>query len=159
MYDFKDKTAVVTGGTGVLGGEMAAALVGLGANVVIMSRKAKLSADLEARLKGGIGEYRSLSVDVLERKSIEAAVDQIEEEFGPIDILINCAGGNTPQAVSTKTNPFFDLPKEALGFVFNLNTLGTILPCQVVGKSMAARGLGVILNISSMAAFSPLTNV
>ncbi|MEM8863541.1 MAG: SDR family oxidoreductase, partial [Chloroflexota bacterium] len=130
-----------------------------GASVIIMSRQAKLSADLKARLAAGIGHYRSLPVDVIERVSIESAIDQIEAEFGRIDILINCAGGNTPQAVANQNNPFFDLPKDALDFVFDLNMLGTILPCQVVGKSMASQGSGIILNLSSMAAFSPLTNV
>lgn len=159
LYDFSGKTALVTGGAGVLGGEMAVALVGLGASVVIMSRKPELPADIKARLESGTGEYRTISADVLQRSKIEAAMEEIEAEFGPIDMLINCAGGNTPQAVATKDHPFFDLPKEALSFVFDLNMLGTILPCQVVGQSMAMQGSGTILNLSSMAAFSPLTNV
>lgn len=158
-YDFSEKTAVITGGTGVLGGEMACALVGCGANVAILDRNPNLPAELKTPLAAGPGNYMAAYADVLKRDLLEDAVDKIMAAYGRIDILINAAGGNHPLATTTADNSFFDLPQEALGFVFDLNIIGTILPSQVVGKVMAAQGEGVILNLSSMAAFSPLTRV
>lgn len=158
-YDFTGKTAVITGGTGALGSDMASALVGLGANVALLARKPNLAADLEQRLAAGPGQYMVAQADVLERELLEAAVEQVVGEYGRIDILINAAGGNHPQATTTADNRFFDLPPEALSFVFDLNLIGTMLPSQAIGKVMAAQGEGVILNLSSMASFSPLTRV
>lgn len=158
-YDFTGKTAVITGGTGVLGSDMASALVGLGANVALLARQPNLADDLEQRLAAGPGHYMVVQADVLKRKLLEASVENVVGEYGRIDILINAAGGNHPQATTTADHTFFDLPPEALNFVFDLNLIGTILPSQVIGKVMAAQDEGVILNLSSMAAFSPLTRV
>ena len=158
-YDFTGKTAVITGGTGVLGSDMACALVELGANVALLARQPTLAADLEQRLAAGPGQSLVVQADVLERALLEAAVEKIVGEYGRIDLLINAAGGNHPEATTTADHKFFDLPLEALSFVFDLNLIGTILPSQVVGKVMAAQGEGVILNFSSMTAFTPLTRV
>lgn len=159
-YDFTGKTAVITGGTGALGSEMACALVGCGANVAILARKTQLTDELKTRLDAGAGSYMVVQADVLQRDLLEEAVEKVMAAYGSrIDILINAAGGNHPQATSTAANPFFDLPQEALDFVFNLNMMGTILPSQVIGKIMATQGEGIILNLSSMAAFTPLTRV
>ncbi len=158
-YDFTGKTAVITGGTGVLGGEMACALVGCGANVAILVRNPNLPDELKTSMDAGPGKYMVVYADVLQRDLLETAVEQVLAAFGHIDILINAAGGNHPQATTAPDNNFFDLPQEALGFVFDLNILGTILPSQVIGKIMAKQGAGVILNLSSMAAFTPLTRV
>ena len=84
---------------------------------------------------------------------------QVFEKFGHIDILINGAGGNKPAATTNPEQSFFDLPADALRWVFDLNLMGTILPCQVFGKIMAEQKSGVILNISSMNAFRPLTRI
>jgi len=158
-YDFTGKTAVITGGTGVLGGEMACALVGCGANVAILVRNPNLPDELKTSMDAGPGKYMVVYADVLQRDLLETAVEQVLAAFGHIDILINAAGGNHPQATTAPDNNFFDLPQEALGLVFDLNILGTILPSQVIGKIMAKQGAGVILNLSSMAAFTPLTRV
>jgi NAD(P)-dependent dehydrogenase (short-subunit alcohol dehydrogenase family) len=158
-YDFTGKTAVITGGAGALGSEMACALVGCGANVAILSRKPDLGDGLKGRLNAGMGNYMVVPVDVLQRDVLETAIEQVVTTYGRIDILINAAGGNHPQATTNADNKFFDLPQEALGFVMDLNILGTILPSQVVGKIMAEQGEGVILNLSSMTAFTPLTRV
>src|SRR5262249_50716374 len=88
-----------------------------------------------------------------------AAAGATLDELGRIDGLINGAGGNTPQATTRQDLTFFDLPEEALRYVFDLNMLGTILPCQVFGRQMAEQGEGVILNLSSMSAIRPLTRV
>jgi NAD(P)-dependent dehydrogenase (short-subunit alcohol dehydrogenase family) len=158
-YDFTGKTAVITGGTGVLGGEMACALVGCGANVAVLDRNPNLPDELKTPMDAGPGKYMVTYADVLQRESLEAAVEKIMAAYGRIDILINAAGGNHPQATTTADNSFFDMPQEALRFVLELNIVGTILPSQVIGKIMAEQGEGTILNLSSMAAFTPLTRV
>jgi len=81
------------------------------------------------------------------------------DKFGRVDVLINGAGGNKKDATCSHPTTFFDLPDSAIRMVFDLNCLGTIIPCQIFGKHMAERGEGVIVNISSMNAFRPLTNI
>lgn len=158
-YDFTEKTAVITGGTGVLGGEIACALVGCGANVAVLDRNPNLPDALKTPLDAGPGRYMVAYADVLSREVLTEAAQTILEAYGRIDILINAAGGNHPQATTRPDNAFFDLPKEALDFVFDLNIMGTILPSQVFGRLMAGQGDGVILNVSSMNAFTPLTRI
>jgi NAD(P)-dependent dehydrogenase (short-subunit alcohol dehydrogenase family) len=158
-YDFKGKTAVVTGGTGVLGGEIAGALVGCGANVTVINRDPNIAEQLKIPQDAGPGKYIVAHADVLQRDLLEEAAQLIQNTFGSIDMLINAAGGNHPQATTSPDDVFFDLPKEALGFVFDLNMMGTMLPSQIFGRIMAEQGQGAILNISSMSAFTPLTRV
>jgi len=110
-------------------------------------------------MDAGPGKYLVVYADVLDRQSMEDSLKEVNDHFGSVDFLINAAGGNHPEATTNKELPFFDLPSEAVKWVFNLNFLGTFLPCQVFGQSMAANGQGVILNISSMSAFEPLTRV
>lgn len=158
-YDFSGKTIVITGGTGVLGGEMACALIGCGANVVVLDRNPNLPEELKKPMDAGPGKYMVVYGDVLDREQLETAAADVHDSFGNIDVLINAAGGNRPQATTSADLSFFDLPDEALRFVFDLNIMGTILPSQVFGRVMAAAGQGIILNISSMSAFTPLTRV
>jgi NAD(P)-dependent dehydrogenase (short-subunit alcohol dehydrogenase family) len=158
-YDFSDKTVVITGGTGVLGGEMACALVGCGANVAVLDRNPDLPEYLKQPMDAGPGKYMVAFADVLVRESLEVAAEAIQSAFGDIHILINAAGGNHPRATTGADAPFFDLPDDALRFVFDLNILGTILPSQVFGRFMAENSEGVILNVSSMSAFTPLTRI
>lgn len=159
LYDFTGRTIVISGGTGVLGGEMACALVGLGANVAILDRNPALSATMKQRLGCGPGCAVSVFANVLQPDTLLQAEAEIVREFGPVDTLINAAGGNQPGATTSPEQPFFDLPEEALRQVFDLNLLGTVIPCQVFGRGMAQRNSGVILNVSSMAALRPLTRV
>jgi NAD(P)-dependent dehydrogenase (short-subunit alcohol dehydrogenase family) len=159
LYDFTGRTVVITGGAGILGGEMACALVGCGANVAILDRDPSLADRLMARLGCGPGCAAVVYADVLERDTLIEAEEGIRAEFGPVDTLINAAGGNNARATTSADLSFFDLPEDALRFVFDLNIVGTILPCQVFGQKMAERGAGVILNISSMNAFRPLTRI
>jgi NAD(P)-dependent dehydrogenase (short-subunit alcohol dehydrogenase family) len=162
LYDFSGKTIVITGGAGVLGGEIACALIGCKANVAILDRDPALGEKLIHRVEmisGEIGRAVYVFGDVLDRKSLEQAHDVIQKEFGRVDALINAAGGNNPNATTRPDLSFFDLPEDALRFVFDLNIVGTILPSQIFGKAMAARGAGNILNISSMNAFRPLTRI
>lgn len=159
MYDFSGRTIVVTGGAGILGGEMACALVGCRANVIILDRNPERAAAFQPRLDCGPGCARVYYADVLDSGSLQGASEQVLGEFGRIDGLINAAGGNSPAATTSPDKAFFDLPLAALQQVLNLNLMGTILPCQVIGRVMAQQSEGVILNISSMNAFRPLTRV
>lgn len=159
MYDFSQKTVVITGGTGVLGGEIACALVGCGANVVVLDRNPEIPEEYLEPMQAGPGCYLVVYGDVLNREILEQALQEIETKFGPVDMLINAAGGNHPKATTSQEQVFFDLPEEALQFVFDLNIVGTILPSQVFGRSMAKRKHGNILNVSSMNAYTPLTRV
>lgn len=159
LYDFTSRTVVITGGAGILGGEMACALVGCGANVAILDRDPALAERLMDRLGCGPGCAIVVSGDVLKRETLVKAQETIHNEFGSVDMLINAAGGNKAQATTKPDLSFFDLPGEALRFVFDLNILGTFLPCQVFGQEMAQRGEGIMLNVSSMCAFQPLTRV
>ncbi len=167
LYDFTGRTFVVTGGTGVLGSEVACALAGVGANVVLLDRNLdpvqgileRMGRSFGSRSEGSPHACRAEAVhgDVLDRESLLKAATIINERFGCIYGLVNAAGGNKPTATTGPDLSFFDLPEDALRFVLDLNLMGTILPCQVFGQQMAQRGEGVILNFSSMNAFRPLT--
>ena len=133
LYNFKDRTIAITGGAGVLGGEMACALVGCGANVVILDRDLALAERLIHRFEPtAAGRAIVVYGDVLKRDLLAQARDVIVHEFGRLDGLINAAGGNRPDATTSPDQTFFDLPEEALHFVFDLNLMGTILPSQVL---------------------------
>ena len=160
LYDMTGRTVVITGGAGILGSEMACALVGCRANVAILDRDQALIERLVHRIgqiPGDVGRAIGVYGDVLDRKTLVEADKMVQDGLGQADALINAAGGNRAAATTSRDLSFFDLPEDALRFVFDLNLLGTLLPCQVFGKSMAARGEGSILNISSMNAVRPLT--
>jgi len=159
LYDFTGRTIVITGGAGILGGEMACTLVGLGANVAILDRDPSLADRIMDRLTCGPGRCAIVYCDVLDRDALLQASATIRAEFGPMDTLINAAGGNNPRATTSAELSFFDLPDDALRFVFDLNILGTIMPSQVFGRALAEQGHGVILNVSSMNAYRPLTRI
>jgi NAD(P)-dependent dehydrogenase (short-subunit alcohol dehydrogenase family) len=158
-YDLTGRTVGITGGAGILGGEMACMLVGCGANVAILDRDPALADRLMDRLGCGPGCSVVVYGDVLKPETLAQAEESIRAEFGPVDTLINAAGGNNPRATTSAELSFFDVPKEAFSFVTDLNLIGTVIPCQAFGRGMAERGEGVILNISSMSAFQPLTRV
>jgi NAD(P)-dependent dehydrogenase (short-subunit alcohol dehydrogenase family) len=159
QYDFTGQTIVITGATGVLGGEIACALVGVGANVALLDRNLDPAKGLLDLMGPGASRAVVVYGDVLDVASLRAAADQIVAQFGRVDALVNAAGGNKPEATAFGDRKFFDMPAEAVRSVFDLNMLGTILPSQVFGKLMAERGEGVILNITSMSAFRPLTRI
>jgi NAD(P)-dependent dehydrogenase (short-subunit alcohol dehydrogenase family) len=160
-YDFTGQIILVTGAGGVLGGAMARALFECGANVAILDINLEAAQKMTTSFVPTPNSGRALAVqaDVLQSESVQAAVDQTLAEFGQIDGLINAAGGNKPAATTGPDKSFFDLPADALRWVFDLNLLGTILPSQIVGRHMAERKQGVMLNISSMNSFRPLTRI
>ena len=159
LFDVKDKVVAVTGGGGVLCGEMARALAGCNANVVILDRDVALGEKVLQTLSGTKGKHKVIFIDVLDKSKVQEAADELLKEYKRIDILINGAGGNNPKATTNTEQSFFDIPAEALQFVSNLNLIGTILPSQIFGKKMAEQKEGIILNVSSMNAFRPLTRI
>jgi len=156
LFDLTGKIAVVTGGAGVLCSAMARALAQAGAKVAVLDLRLEPAEALAAELgNGAIG----VACDVLNKDSVEKAAAQVLAQFGRVDILINGAGGNRPQATTNPEQSFFDLPADAIRWVFDLNLIGTILPSQVFCKTMASQQSGVVINLSSMNAFRPLTRI
>ena len=159
LFDIRGFTAVMTGGTGVLGTEMALALARAGVRVAILSRHATSSAKVVQAIQAEQGEAIGIACDVLQRTDLEHACTEVLETFGPIDILINAAGGNSPQATTSANVSFFDLDIRAIESVLDLNFIGTLQSCQVFGRGMAERGQGCIVNVASMNALRPLTRI
>jgi len=154
-----NQTVVVTGGAGVLCAAMCKALAAAGASVAILDLNEEAAKKLAEEIKLEGGKAEGFACNVLDKENIETVAGKVISKFGHIDILINGAGGNKPQATTSQDLKFFDLPADAFRWVFDLNLLGTILPTQVFAKIMAAQKSGVILNISSMNAFKPLTRI
>jgi NAD(P)-dependent dehydrogenase (short-subunit alcohol dehydrogenase family) len=159
MHDFANQTVVITGGAGVLGGEIACVLATCGAQVAILDLNIAHGKGLRERVKEPSPKPELIACNVLDRESLEKACTDVLDEFGRVDCLINAAGGNRPQATTSPDLSFFDLPADALRWVFDLNILGTILPSQTFGKVMANQRRGIILNVSSMNALRPLTRI
>jgi NAD(P)-dependent dehydrogenase (short-subunit alcohol dehydrogenase family) len=158
-YDYSGRTAVVTGGAGVLCSALCRILAAAGARVAILDLNSGAAENLAAEIRSAGGEALGCACDVLDKTSLEAAAQQVQAAFGRIDILINAAGGNKPQATTDPETPFFDLPADALRWVIDLNLMGVVLPSQVFGKIMARQKSGVVLNISSMNSYRPLTRI
>ncbi len=159
LFDIKDKCIVITGGAGVLGGEMARQLARRGGKICIVDydafRANKICKEIEKEGNFAI----AVQADVLDKREIEEAFICTAESMGRVDVLINAAGGNKKEATTSEDLSFFDLSAEAVKSVFDLNFAGTFLPSQVFGKHIAERGNGVIINVSSMNAFRPLTKI
>lgn len=159
MFDVSGKVAVITGGAGVLCSALSRALGRAGARVAVLDIALEPAEKVAQDIIAGGGEAIAVRCNVLDKASIEQARDAVLAAFGRVDILINGAGGNKPDATTGPDKPFFDLPADAVQWVFNLNFIGTLLPSQVFGKLIADQGTGSILNISSMNAFRPLTKI
>lgn len=158
-FDIRDQVAFLTGAGGVLIGGLAQALGRRGARVVVADRNPDRAAAMVAAIQQDGGEAMAVTADVLDSASMQRAVDQVRQCWGRVDMLVNGAGGNQPEATTGPTRTFFDLPPEALRQVMDLNLMGSVIPSQVVGRWMAERGEGVILNVSSMNAYRPLTRI
>lgn len=171
QIDLKDKVAVVTGGGGVLCGTFAKAIAACGAKVAVLDLRKEAADKVAEEICADGGCAIGVSANVLEKASLDAARDIILSELGSCDILINGAGGNHPKGTTTKEyfeagdrdleglTTFFDLDPAGIEFVFNLNFLGTLLPTQVFAQDMIGKKDAVILNVSSMNAFCPLTKI
>jgi NAD(P)-dependent dehydrogenase (short-subunit alcohol dehydrogenase family) len=159
LFDVKNKVIAITGGGGVLCGTMAIALAEAGAKIAVLDLIEAAADKVAEQINSNGGKAIGVKCDVLDKESLESGREKINSEFGQIDILINGAGGNKKEATTSPDLSFFDLPSEAVRFVFDLNFLGTLLPTQVFGKQMAEKGAGIILNVSSMNALRPLTKI
>ena len=174
LFDFSNlsgQCTVITGGGGVLANAFAKALLGVGCRSALLDLNSESAEQAAAQLREETGgECIGIGCDVLSHASLVEAKQRIEQSFGPVDILINAAGGNSPKATTeceqifpTEQTPgqtsFFDLPMDAFDQALRLNLTGTVLPSQVFGQAMVQCKSGVILNISSMNAFKPLTRI
>jgi NAD(P)-dependent dehydrogenase (short-subunit alcohol dehydrogenase family) len=159
LFTIEGQTAVVTGGSGVLGRAMCLALAQAGARVVVLGRRAELANKVADEIRAVGGQSLGVSCDVTQRSDLERALAQITETFGQIDILINGAGGNQARATTSPERSFFDLDEQAVEATFRLNFTGTLLSSQIFARGMAERGQGCIVNVASMASIRPLTRV
>lgn len=171
QIDLNGKVAVVTGGGGILCAMFAKALAQCGAKVAILDLRKECADQVAAEIVADGGVAIGVEANVLELESLQKAKAVVDEKLGSCDILLNGAGGNNPKGSTTKdylfkedvenseVATFFDLDPKGVEFVFNLNFIGTLLPTQVFSKDMIDKKDPVIINISSMNAFCPLTRI
>ena len=159
LFGAEGRTAVVTGGSGELGRAMASALARAGARVAILARHTDAANSVAGAIRAEGGAAIAVACDVQDRAALERSRDEVASAFGPADILINGAGGNSPAATTSADQPFFDLDAAAVNQVFALNFTGTFQACQVFGRAMVERGQGCIVNVTSMSALRPLTRI
>lgn len=159
IFDITGKVAVVTGGSGVLGSNIAEGLLKAGAKVIIIgAHQERVDAALE-RLRKVSGEVVGTVCNVLDIESLRSVKDKVLSEWGIVDYLINAAGGNIPGGTLTVDQNIFDMKVEDLNKVVDLNLYGTVYPCLVFGEIMASQQSGAIVNVSSMAAYESITRV
>jgi len=159
LFDVEGKCIAITGAAGTLCSEMAKHLAARGAKVCVVDCDSLRANKVCKQIEAAGGFAIPVECDVLKKEQIAEAFTCAVGSMGKVDVLINGAGGNRPEATCSAPKEFFDIPADAIRRVFDLNCLGTILVSQVFGRHMAERGEGVIINISSMTAFRPLTNV
>lgn len=159
LFSVENKVAVVTGGSGILGGEMAKGLLLAGAKVVLLARNEENLKHKVETLGRADQEVVGLKCNVLDEENIRDVNDHILDKFKRIDVLINAAGGHIPGAIIGIDQNVFDLKIEQFKKLTDLNLFGTVLPTLIFGKSMADQKSGSIINISSMAAQRAITRV
>jgi NAD(P)-dependent dehydrogenase (short-subunit alcohol dehydrogenase family) len=152
LFSLKGRTAVVVGGTGVLGGALADGLGGAGAFVVVAGRGADRGEARVQALRDAGGDGMFVSVDATDRESVKALLAATVAARGKADILVNCAGVNS-------SVPYFDIPDDDFAKVIDTNLKSTHIGCQIFGAHMAEHGGGAILNIGSVSADKPLSRV
>lgn len=169
-YDFSGKVVVLTGAGGVLVGKFAEEYAKAGADVALLDLNLEAAEEKAKEINDlGFGKAVAYETNVLDKEALVKVKDQVVQDLGPVDILVNGAGGNSPKATTDNefhsddlaedTKSFFDLDESGISFVFNLNFLGTLLPTQVFAKDMVGRDGANIINISSMNGFTPLTKI
>jgi NAD(P)-dependent dehydrogenase (short-subunit alcohol dehydrogenase family) len=159
LFNLENKVAVITGGSGILGGEMAKGLLRAGTKVVLLARHEENLKQKVAALGKTCNEVMGLKCDVLNEENIIKAHAKILAKFKRIDVLINAAGGNVTGATIGVDQTIFDLEMAQFRKVTELNLYGTVLPTLIFGKSMAEQKNGSIINISSMASYRAITRV
>jgi NAD(P)-dependent dehydrogenase (short-subunit alcohol dehydrogenase family) len=159
IFDLCGKAAVVTGGAGILCAELCRGMALEGVKVAILDINYQAAEVLAREINSCGGEALAIKCDVCDQENLKLAAENVMQTLGQVDILINGAGGNSAEATTMEGQAFFDLPENALRWVFDLNLMGTMLASQVFGKIMARQLKGSILNISSMNAYRPLTRI
>jgi NAD(P)-dependent dehydrogenase (short-subunit alcohol dehydrogenase family) len=159
LFTVERKVAIITGGTGVLGGAMAIGLADAGCRVVVLGRRADAGEALAKTITDKGQKALFIQADVLSAEELTAANTKVLDEFGSIDILVNAAGGNMAGAIVPPDKTFFDLDMQEFGKVVDLNLTGTVLPTKIFMQDMAKRKKGVVINIASMASYRPITRV
>lgn len=159
LFEVRGRTAVITGGSGHFGRAIASALAQAGAHVAILGRHVETAKTVAEAIRAEGGSALGIACDVLNRADLERSREQVASAFGPVDMLINAAGGNSPSATTSAEQTFFEMDAEAVNRVFGLNFTGTFQSCQVFGRHMADRGQGCIVNVTSMSGLRPLTRV
>lgn len=160
LFDLSGQIAVVIGGTGVLGGALADGLAAAGAAVAVAGRNRERgeSRAEEIQTAGGTAEF--VECDAADAASVRAAEEKVTALFGPADVLVNAAGGNDPKVTVVNDHKFEHIDPADWRASFELNLVGgALLPCQIFGPGMVARGRGSIINIASVAAHVPLSRV
>ncbi|MGN1307857.1 MAG: SDR family oxidoreductase [Faecousia sp.] len=168
--DLSGKVAVVTGAGGVLCSYFAKVLARAGAKVALLDLNEEAAEGFAREIAEEGGTAKAYACNVLDAAVCRSVAEQVAADFGPCDVLVNGAGGNHPKATTDKeyfelgdldadTKSFFDLDAAGVGFVFNLNFLGTLIPTQAFAQQMVGRSGCCILNVSSMNAFTPLTKI
>ncbi len=166
--DLSGQVAVVTGGSGVIGGMFCRALAACGAKVAVLGRKAENGAPVVESITADGGEAIALAANVLDKESLLAARQEILDRWGKINILVNCAGGAVKSALVPQDQfadltegmkSFFTVDAEAIHTEYDLNIYGTILPTQIFGECLVGQDNANIINISSMGAYGPLTRL
>jgi NAD(P)-dependent dehydrogenase (short-subunit alcohol dehydrogenase family) len=159
LFDIRERVIVITGGGGVLCSTIARALGRLGARIALLDISPTAAQAVADDITAAGGTAVAVPCDVLAREQVQAALETVQEALGPVDVLINGAGGNHKNATTGPDLSFFDLPQAAFESVFDLNFMGTLLPSQVFGRAMVERGEGCILNIASICAMRPMTKI
>ena len=159
FFDVRTKTAVVTGGYGVLGGHMADRLADAGARVAVLGRRAEPAREKAQEIEERGGTALPVAADVMDEEQLHDAKQKVLDAWGRIDILINAAGGNVAEARTGEGRSIFDVTQAAFREVVELNLDGTVTPTLVFGEAMADQGNGSVINISSMAAHRAITEV
>ncbi len=157
-FDISGKIAVITGAGGIICGALAKEMAKKGVKVALLDLFVDNAKAIADEIVAAGGDAIAVKADVLDKASLEAARDEVIKKYGKIDILVNGAGGNKPQATVTKDQDFFQLDLDAFKWVFDLNVTGAVLTTMVFGELMAKQGFGNVINIASMSSYHPLTN-
>ena len=159
MFSLENKVIVVTGGTGILGGDFVKAIAAHGGKVVILGQNREKGQERADAIKASGGEAIFAQANVLKEEELQAAKSQIMAAFGRIDGLVNAAGGNMPEGLLMPDKDVFEMNLEGMRKAMDLNLWGTIIPTQVFGPEIAKSGNGSIVNISSVSSPLAVTRV